>query len=434
MFAGVNIAGAGQRLLHERIPMRFFGIAVTAHILAWAALAGVAQNAPGFAGGIGPEIAAVHVLTLGVLVATAMGASLQMLPVALSRPAPPEAACEAVFWSFAAGAVLLIGGFAVTAPTFVAAGAVVAAIGIGIYAVLIGRTLIGHRGQRLVALHVWAAQAAVAVAAAVLAVLLAADIDHGFLPDHGRTALAHAVLAGYGFMGLLALGFSHIMIPMFAIAQPPQGRAPEVAFWLVVTALVAGVIGALLGSTPVVVVAVGLAITGAGLHVRHMVTMLRSRMRKRLGPEFLLIGASWVLLLASLIAAGTVAIDFAPDTGPALFGFLLLFGWLLTLLVGVLQRIMPFLASMHTARAGKAPATPSALTNEKPLTIHRICHLSAVAAVGIGIGIDAPSIITAGAIAGTIGAIFFAWFALTVATRAKAHVKGHAMQQGSQTS
>jgi len=295
VFAGVNIAGAGQRLLHERIPMRFFGIAVTAHVLAWAALAGVAQGMPGFVGGIGPEIAAVHVLTLGVLVVTAMGASLQMLPVALSRPAPPEAACEVVFWTFAAGAVLLIGGFTATAPTIIAAGA--ALVGIGIYAVLIGRTLIGHRGQRLVALHVWAALASM-VGAAVLAVLLATDIDYGFLPDHGRAALAHALLASYGFMGLLALGFSHILIPMFAIAQAPQGRISEVAFWLIATALVAGVLGVLLGSTPVAAIAVIAGFAGAGLHVRFMVATLQGRMRKRLGPEFLLIGTSWALLLA----------------------------------------------------------------------------------------------------------------------------------------
>jgi len=433
MFAGVNIAGAGQRLLHERIPMRFFGVAVVAHVFAWAALAGVAGTVPGFVGGIGPEVAAIHVLTLGVLVATAMGASLQMLSVALSRPAPPEAACEAVFWTFAAGAVLLIGGFAATAPTIIAAGAVLVAIGIGIYAALIGRTLVGHRGQRLVALHVWAALGSLA-AAVVLAVALAVDIDHGFLPDHGRAALAHALLAGYGFMGLLALGFSHILIPMFAIAQPPQGRLSEIAFWLVVAALVIGVLGVLYGSTVLAALGIVAGLAGAGLHVRFMVATLQGRMRKRLGPEFLLIGASWALLPASLIAAAAVAFGALPDTGPALFGFLVLFGWLLTLLTGVLQRIMPFLASMHTARSGKAPATPSALTSERPLAVHRICHLGAVAAVGVGIATDLPIVIAAGAIAGTIGAVFFAWFALVVATRAKAHIKDHAIQKGSQTS
>jgi len=430
MFAGVNMAGAGHRLLHERIPLRFFGVAAIAHVLAWGALAGVAPATPGFAGGIGPEIAAVHVLTIGVLVPTAMGASLQMLPVALSCPAPPEAACEVVFWSFVAGAVLLIAGFAATVSTLIVSGAVLAAIGIGVYAVLIGRTLAGHRGQRLVALHVRAAIVSLAIAA-LLAVVLALDIDRGFLPVHDRVALAHALLAGYGFMGLLALGFSHILIPMFAIAQAPQGRTSEIALWSVAAALAAGVLGVLFESMPLVAAALVLGVAGAGLHVRHMATVLRGRMRKRLGPEFLLIGASWVLLVASLLAAAAVAFGAAPDTGPALFGFVLLFGWLLTLLVGVLQRILPFLASMHTARSGQAPATPSALTAERPLAVHRVCHLTAV---GVGIAIDLPVVITAGAIVGTIGAVFFAWFALQVANRARTHIKNRAIQQGSQTS
>ena len=80
MLAPVALGGAKQRLLPERIPALFFGTAVLAHIIAWAALIIIAPEWPWYAGGPGPVLAAIHVLTLGVLLCTAIGASLQMLP------------------------------------------------------------------------------------------------------------------------------------------------------------------------------------------------------------------------------------------------------------------------------------------------------------------------------------------------------------------
>jgi hypothetical protein len=82
-----------------------------------------AGDVAGFVGGPGPVLAGVHVLTLGVLVMTAMGASLQMLPVALGRPAPSTTACDATYGLLVAGGALLVYGFATTAATLIVAGA-----------------------------------------------------------------------------------------------------------------------------------------------------------------------------------------------------------------------------------------------------------------------------------------------------------------------
>ena len=56
---------------------------------------------------------------------------------------------------------------------------------------------------------------------AALGVVLIADMEHGFLPDHGSIALVHFIVAVYGFMGLLVLGFSYILVPMFALSPAP---------------------------------------------------------------------------------------------------------------------------------------------------------------------------------------------------------------------
>jgi hypothetical protein len=370
--------------------------------------------------------AAVHVLTLGVLVPTAMGASLQMLPVILGRPAPPARVCDAVFWLTLAGAPALIYGFATVSTPAIVAGAVVTTVGIAAYAMTVGRVVGGAREPRPVVLHVWAALAAL-VTAVALALALGFDYGSALLADHSRVAAAHLVLAAFGFMGMLALGFSHALIPMFVIAEAPAGRAVDLSFAAVVTALIAAVLGLLVGVRWLIAAAVFAGLAGCGLHIALMARSLGKRIRRRLSPEFILIRASWGLLPATLMLALALTLDLLPAGGPALFGFVLLFGWLLTLLTGVLQRIVPFLASMHTARSAGRTAAPTKLTDDRPLVIHRCCHLAAVATVALGIAFTVPGVVLLGAVLGAVGAVAFAWFALTVFSRTRAHLRAPAL-------
>jgi len=422
MFVGPNLSGAQQRLLPESIPMRFFGTAVACHVLAWLGLALTAEDVAGFVGGPGPVLAGVHVLTLGVLVMTAMGASLQMLPVALGRPAPSTTACNVTYWLLVPGGALLVYGFAAVSVTFIVAGAVLTVSAVALYVATTARVLWGAEGSRPVVLHLWAGLGSLAVAAG-LALILGLDYTQGFQLDHLRTAVVHATLGGYGFMGMLALGFSQVLVPMFTIAMVLGRRLAEGSLWSAIAGLVLAVVGLMLDWPFLVGAGLIAGLCATGLHVRLMTETVRTRMRKRLGAEFVLIRASWISLPLSLVLGLGLLVDVLPDSGPALFGFTLLFGWLLTLLVGVLQRIIPFLASMHTARAGASPAAPTKLTAEKPLMVHRWCHFAALIVVGAGIALDTPDVVRAGAAAGAVGATAFAWFAVTVSLRTNSHLK-----------
>ena len=53
------------------------------------------------------------------------------------------------------------------------------------------------------------------------------DYGRAILPDHRTLAVVHMTLMAYGFLGLLALGLSQILIPMFAITEPAEGRLPR---------------------------------------------------------------------------------------------------------------------------------------------------------------------------------------------------------------
>ncbi len=422
MFGPVDLGGAGQRLLPESIPLRFFGVAVFAHVMAWMALAWVAGDVAAFSGGPGPVLAAVHVLTLGVLLMTAMGASFQMLPVALGRLAPPVWACKATFWMVVAGAVVLMSGFAMTWPEIIVPGAVLTVLGVALYAVTLGRVVWGAREMRPVLMHVWTALASLVLAAG-LALALTLDYEMSFLPNHAGIAAAHALLAAYGFMGMLALGLSQVVVPLFAVALVPYSRQAEISFLCVLAGLLLGAAGLLLNQPPVVAAAVIAALVGVGIHVRLMADTVGKRMRRLLGPEFVLIRVSWALLPASLLLGAALYFDLLPASGPALFGFVLLYGWLLTLLTGVLQRIVPLLGSMHTGTTGNPPVAPSQLTAHRPLMIHRWSHLAAVALVTAGLAIDLPIVVRAGALAGTVAAGAFALFTIIAFRRMHGHIR-----------
>ena len=77
--AATFLAGAKGRLLPASIPFRFFATAAIFHVLMWLVLLTDAGQATNFRGGPGPALAAVHLLTLGVLTTTAIGASVQLL-------------------------------------------------------------------------------------------------------------------------------------------------------------------------------------------------------------------------------------------------------------------------------------------------------------------------------------------------------------------
>jgi hypothetical protein len=105
--------------------------------------------------------------------------------------------------------------------------------------------------------------------------------------------------------------------------------------------------------------------------------------------------------------------------GPTLFGFLLIGGWLLTFLLGILQRIMPFLASMHASRsAGTGPPLLSELAASAPLKLHAICHGTALVILSLAITADSTWLARIGCIVGLIGAVAFTWFTGAVTRRA----------------
>jgi len=417
------LGGARDRLLPVSIPFRFFVSAALFHLAAWGVLLLEADQLGGFTGGPGPILAAIHLATLGVFAMTAIGASYQLLPVVTRRPLARDWPTRLSFWLLSPGICLLAWGMDRSSPGAMQTGAALVCSGLTVFAMLTADNLRRAGSVAVVAAHGWAALLAL-VGLAVLGMLLVWDFQTGFLDDHAGLAVIHMVLASYGFMGLLVAGFSLVLVPMFALSRSLPQRPGWAQLVLAGLALASFACGRWTGNTAFNWLALLAGFGAAGTYLWLMRAAMARRMRKRLGLSFVLIRASWGLLGISLILGAALLADLPIPNAPALFGFLLLAGWLSTFLMGILQRIMPFLASMHASGKSGLPPPPSDLTPQTPLKIHAFCHFGALACCAAGIIMETTALIRLGAVFGCVGALAFVGFALIVLLRLRAFQQG----------
>ena len=412
--AGTFLGGATSRLLPASIPFRYFGAAVAFHVAAWVALIQGADAMPRFAGGLGWPLAALHLTTLGVLAMSAIGASLQLLPVATRQPVAAARWPAAIWWIYTPGVAVAAAGMGTGEIVLLAAGAAAIVVALIAYAIVLSRNLIGAKGMPAVVAHGWAAFASLVVVLATAASLVGTYVGAPGLARGPALAL-HIPVAAYGFMGMLALGLSYILVPMFALSPAPADRWALASLALAVAALLLAAAAAFgVATQPLRIAAIAAGSAAVVVHLRLMTAALATGLRRELGRSFRLVRIAWACLIASLPVALAVALDVPFDGTTALFGLVVIGGWLLTFLLGILQRIVPFLGSMHAVRGARGekrrPPTPSSLTAERPLAVHFACHLAALALLAFAIVGDSAAAARAGALVGTAGAVAFAAF------------------------
>lgn len=432
-FASTFLGGAKGRLLAPSIPFRFFATALVFQCLAWLALLWAAPAVPGFAGGLGWPLAALHLFTLGVLVMTALGASLQLLPVASRQAVSATQWPYDLVWSLFTGGVLgLTSGMASAAPLLLAGGALAVASALLIYLFLLARNLRGAKGMRLVIVHGWAACLSLLILLASGLSLVGAYNGVALLDRQSAVGL-HVSFAGYGFMGLLVMGFSYILVPMFALADNP---APRWAKLSLVLALLALGLAALLSLGAVAPLywrwCIAAGILAFLIHLALMLHALRTGLRQRLAKPFVLVRLGWAGLGASLVAALALDFQVLGRPGPSLFGVLLV-GGLLTVLLGMLSRIVPFLASMHAGAGMRRPPTASKLTAQRPLDLHFYSHVAALLLLLTALLQDSVWLVRASAALGLVGAIAYGIFFATTWRRMTQSLARNAADAAAQT-
>ncbi len=421
--AGAFIGGAKSRLLPASIPLRYFGAAVCYHLLAWLALAAGSAQWAGFGGGLGWPLAALHLITLGVLGMAVLGAGAQLLPVASRQGASGARALAAIWWLYTPGVACVALGMAWARPPLLAAGAGAVALALVMWGLLTARNLLGARGMPGVVGHGWAALASLLLM--LLAALALIGIWLGLpAPPRGALLALHHLFAPYGFIGMLTLGLSYILVPMFVLADTAPERHQLTSLALASCALLLAALAAIgIAPQPLQLAAV---LSGTGAVIVHLWLMARAArggMRHLSGPSWLLLRLGWAGLLASLALAFVWAMGWPLPRLGLWFGWSLIGVWQLSFLLGMLQRIAPFLAAMH-GPPGRRARTPSALTHDGALRLHLACHCAALALLALAIATENAWAVLAAAAFGTVGALAFAVFYLVLLSRIRTPATG----------
>ena len=417
--AGAFLGGASGRLLPVSLPLRFFGAAAVYHLAAWLVLAASAAEWLAFPGGLGAPLAALHLLTLGVFGMTALGAAAQLLPVATRQAPVGQRALRLVWCCYTPGVALLAAGMHVAHPPLLAIGALAVALPLAAWAVLVVRHLLGARGMPGVRAHAWAALTCLVLLLASAVLLVAGWLGW---TNASRTLLQplHLLLGPFGFLGMLALGLSFILVPMFALSVPVPERAQLASCALLVAGLLLACAAVLLPGTPMLpALAWSAGTAGVLLHLHLMRRALATGMRKDLGRSFVLVKSGWAGLLCALALGGALWAGLPLPGGRAWLG-LALVAWLLSMVLGFLERILPFLAALHAAAGKRRGPTPSSLTHERALRTHAACHFGALALLAAAIATGSAWLALGGALCGVAGACAFAVFTLHVSRRLRA--------------
>ncbi len=402
----------------RRLPLLYFGLAHLCLIGAFAAVALAPAAVAGFY--YHPRaLAVVHLVTLGWITASILGALYMIVPMALGGRLAAGRADYWVFAVYATGATGVASHFWLEETVGMAGSAGVAAAAAFWVAWRAARAVHAARAPREVKAHFQLAFFNLLLAAS-LGVAVAFDKLGDLLPgtslDH---VVAHAHLAALGWATMIVMAAGYRLLPMILPAAPPTGP------WLWASAILmqTGVLGLSLslyaGSGPVAAFA-ALCAAGLAVFLSRVVRMLRHRRpppptlrQPEIGRFHIAASFAWLVIATAL----GLAIALAPTASwrqqaILVYGAAGLVGFLSQIVVGVASRIVPlwiWLAEIGGRHHEQRPPSPYSLADRRLQIAILGLWTAGVPLLAVGLGLDSYSLIRTAAALLTLAAAGGAW-------------------------
>jgi hypothetical protein len=293
-------------------------------------------------------LAGTHLITLGFITLAMMGAIVQVLPVVTGVPVPGSSWIAPLSQlSVAGGVVAMAWGLSAGLVPLERVGTILLGGGIGLFIpvalVAAWKTRRNPTGR--------------AMGLAVLSLVAVAGLGVFLLAGHaGWVALRrdltdiHAAWALGGWVGLLVMGVSFQVVPLFQVTPPYpriiQDYLPSVGF----LALVAWTVGRL-NRWPLVA-NTGITALALSLGAYAVTTLWLQNNRRRKIRD--VTTDAWRTGMGSLALAGIITIaavagliDLARQEVALAFGVLVVVGFAVSVIEGMLYKIVPFLSWLH---------------------------------------------------------------------------------------
>jgi hypothetical protein len=396
------------------LPWLYFGVANVSLVLAFGAIAWDPRAAGGFF--YHARLAAlVHLVTLGWITSSILGALYVVGPIALRTPMPSGWRDVTAFAFVTVGLVGMVGHFWIQEFGGLAWSGIMVASG----TLYVGwRILQGLRVAPIdgaVKLHIAFAFANIA-GASTMGVLLGFDKVYRFLPGFVLTnVFAHAHFAAIGWASMMVVGVGYRLLPMVLPARMPRGVAMYASALLLEVGAV-GLFVTLLRRSGYSLL-FGLIVTAGFLvfaaHVGSMLKHRRQRPPDRPSPDYAVRHAaqSFVSLVVT-ISIGILLAAVEPSELTMrialVYGVTALVGFLGQMVAGMQVRLLPLLGWYTAAHRGVDPQaipSPASVGSRQLEGAAWWLWLWGVPALAIGFLLNAVPLLSAGAIALTAAAL-----------------------------
>lgn len=300
-------------------------------------------------------LAATHLVTVGFMLQVMLGALIQILPVvAGANLARPLALARWLHGALSLGALFLAGGFLAGRPELLGVAAGLLGLGVAVFLGAAIRALAGVRSTSPTIRGLKLALFGLAGATG-LGCLLALALARGWSVPLIALADLHAGWALGAWAGVLLAAMSYVVVPMFQLTQGYPAR-PSWWFPVVLLGLLVLWSAALAIDAPWLIrLAIGLvALAGIAFAV-FTLRLLARRRRARADATTLSwqFGLVCAILALSMLLTAAVYPEVAELPGwSQAFGVLLLVGGFVSFIVGMLYKIVPFLAWLHLQNLG----------------------------------------------------------------------------------
>lgn len=356
-------------------------------------------------------LAITHLLTVGFMLMIMVGATFQILPVVIGTSLPRSGPLAVVVHAcLLAGTISLSWGLGSTSPDILLVAVVLLGAGSTLFlaAAAYGMwyapvTQASQRDMRLALLS----QVVAITLGLALAMVLARDTPLPLLP----MLKLHVGWAWLGGAGILLAATSWVVVPMFQIT--PAYPATMTRYWAITTcaALVLWSGGILFDLAIVESLLISILIV---LAASYVITTLRLQQRsRRSNPDathrmfqfgMLNIGAGIVCVLAAQYLESPLL--------PVLAGILVIYGGFVSVMMGMLYKIVPFLAWLHLVQDGIKAPNMRKLQPDAPVRWHTRSHMVVVAALVVATIAGNEMLIR---ICGLFVAFEFAWLLANLA-------------------
>ena len=368
------------------VPFRFFLTApifalITSLMLLW-------QGPDLFSSRWNPALlGTTHLLTLGYMGLIMLGAILQMLPVVAGKPVQrPMLVASIVHLSVTGGIILLCSGLIFSLPLALEVSMVALGTALLLFVILVILTLRRSMPQNMTVQAIRMAMLMLAATVVLGLTVLSNYVFGWWLEDREMMINLHLAWGLLGWVGLLLVGVAYQVVPMFQLT--PHYPA-KITRWLAVL-IFTSLLGLAITNHAPAFHWVFKAILAIGFATFAVTTLWLQSKRRRKLPDVTL--NFWRMGMGSLLLSITLWLmaQILPSINnmvdyELLLGILMIVGFAMSVINGMLYKIVPFLVWFHlqSRRGGKGSKVPNVreILAESRARLQMWLHFSALCAL-----------------------------------------------------